>query len=120
MMLRNWLSMDLIQKKLILDVLHRLPRHLLAAVTFSRLFTQQSPILYENVPICDNTGRSVVRNCENVRHYSLFYEQHFYKQRHLHKIKQMLSNTLSLNFCYLKIIRILHPRYHPKIIGDIL
>ena len=32
----------------------------------------------------------------------------------------MLSNTLRLNFCYLKIIHILHPRYHPKIIGDIL
>ena len=25
-----------------------------------------------------------------------------------------------LNFCYLKIIHILHPRYHPKIIGHIL
>ena len=29
----------------------------------------------------------------------------------------MLSNTLRLNFCYLKIIRILHRRYHAKIIG---
>ena len=36
------------------------------------------------------------------------------------KIKQLLSNTLRLNFCYLKIIHILHPRYHPKIIGDVL
>ena len=36
------------------------------------------------------------------------------------KIKQMLSNNLRLNFCYLKIIHILHPRYHPKIIGHIL
>ena len=35
-------------------------------------------------------------------------------------IKEMLSNTLRLNFCYLKIIHILHPRYHPKIIGGIL
>ena len=34
--------------------------------------------------------------------------------------KQMLSNTLGLNFSYLKIIHILHPRYHPKIIGHIL
>ena len=25
-----------------------------------------------------------------------------------------------LNFCKLKIIRFLHPRYHPKKIGDIL
>ena len=32
----------------------------------------------------------------------------------------MLSNALRLNFCYLKIIHILHPRYHPKIIGHIL
>ena len=36
------------------------------------------------------------------------------------KIKQTLSNTLRLNFSYLKIIRILHPHYHPKIIGHIL
>ena len=34
------------------------------------------------------------------------------------KIKQMLSNTLRLNFCCLKIIHIFHPRYHPKIIGN--
>ena len=26
----------------------------------------------------------------------------------------MLSNTLRLNFCYLKIIYIFHQRYHPK------
>ena len=32
----------------------------------------------------------------------------------------MLSNTLRLNFCYLKIIHILYPRYHPKIIGHML
>ena len=36
------------------------------------------------------------------------------------KIKQMLSNTLRLNFCYLKIIRMPDPRYHSKIIGHIL
>ena len=34
--------------------------------------------------------------------------------------KQKLSNNLSLNFLYLKIIRFLHPRYQPKIIEDIL
>ena len=38
----------------------------------------------------------------------------------LTKIKQMLSNTLWLNFCYLKIIHILYPRYHPKVMVDIL
>ena len=32
----------------------------------------------------------------------------------------MLSNTLRSNFCYLKVIRILHSRYHSKIIGHIL
>ena len=32
----------------------------------------------------------------------------------------MLNNTLRLNFCYLKIIHILHRRYHSKIIGHIL
>ena len=36
------------------------------------------------------------------------------------KIKQILSNTLKPNFCHLKIIHILHPRYYPKIIGHIL
>ena len=52
-----------------------------------------------------------------------FYKQHFYKQRQAgicKKNKQKLSNTLKLNYCYLKIIRFLHPRYHPKIIGSIL
>ena len=32
----------------------------------------------------------------------------------------MLSDTLRLNFCYLKVIHILYTRYHPKIIGHIL
>ena len=32
----------------------------------------------------------------------------------------MLSNTLRMNFCYMKIIHTLHPRYHPKIKGRIL
>ena len=36
------------------------------------------------------------------------------------KIKQNLCNTPRLNFRYFKIIRFLHPRYHPKVIGDIL
>ena len=38
----------------------------------------------------------------------------------MQKIKQMLSNTLRLNFYYLKIIRILHPRYHSKITEHVL
>ena len=32
----------------------------------------------------------------------------------------MLSNTFRLNFCYLKIILIVHPCYHPNIIRHIL
>ena len=32
----------------------------------------------------------------------------------------MLSNTQRLNFSYFKIIQIIDPRYHPKIIGHIL
>ena len=35
------------------------------------------------------------------------------------EIKQILSKTLRLNICYLKIIHILHTRYHRKIIGYI-
>ena len=35
-------------------------------------------------------------------------------------MNQMLNNTLRLNFCYLKVDHILHPGYHPKIIGHIL
>ena len=49
-----------------------------------------------------------------------FYKQHFYKQSQAEigiKIRQILSNTLRLNFCYLIIIHILHPHYHAKIIG---
>ena len=39
---------------------------------------------------------------------------------YLQKIKQMLSNTLSLNIWYRKIIGILHPCYHLTITGHIL
>ena len=39
---------------------------------------------------------------------------------HIHAIfisNNVISNAkLRLNFCYLKIIQFLHPRYHPKII----
>ena len=45
-----------------------------------------------------------------------FNKQHFYKQRQA-KAKQ---HTLRLNFHYSKIIRFPHPRYQPKIVGDIL
>ena len=52
-----------------------------------------------------------------------FYKHHFYKQQQTEidkKIKQKLSNILSLNFYYFKISCFFHPHHHPKIIGDIL
>ena len=52
-----------------------------------------------------------------------FYKQHFYKPRLAEigkKTKQMPSNILRLNFCYLKNIYVLHPRYQLNIIGHIL
>ena len=49
-----------------------------------------------------------------------FYISNNYISNARQKIKQMLSNTLRLKFYYLKIVPILHPRYHPKIIGHIL
>ena len=38
----------------------------------------------------------------------------------LAKINQMLSNTLRLNFYYLKIIHIFHPRYNLGVMGHVL
>ena len=57
--------------------------------------------------------------------YTLFYKQHFYNQRQAEiggkKIIQMLSNTLRLNVCHLKVIHFLQPSCYPKIIiGHIL
>ena len=49
-----------------------------------------------------------------------FYKKRFYKQHQAEigeKNKQMLSNTLRLNVCYLKIILIFHSCYHSKLIG---
>ena len=53
----------------------------------------------------------------------MFYIQHFYRQRQTEiskKSSKMLSNTLRLNFCYLKILHIIHPHYHLKVIGHTL
>ena len=55
--------------------------------------------------------------------YACLYKQRFYKQHQAEigkKIEQTVSDTLRLNFCYLKIICFLPPRYHPKIKGHIL
>ena len=54
--------------------------------------------------------------------YAFSFKQHFNKQRQVEigkKIKQTLSNTLKLNFCYMKIFTFF-PCYHPKMIGGIL
>ena len=53
---------------------------------------------------------------------TLFYQQHFYKLpgRNWEKFKQKLSNTLRLNFCYLKIFRVLQLPHRSKIMGNIL
>ena len=50
--------------------------------------------------------------------YSFFISNNFISHTRLRlaKIKQKLGNTLRLNFCYLKIMWVLHPWYHPKLI----
>ena len=53
---------------------------------------------------------------------SFSYKQYFYKQLQAEigeKIKQMLNNTLRLNFWYPKTIDILHPHYHLTMTGPI-
>ena len=55
--------------------------------------------------------------------HAFLYKQYFYKQRQDEtgkKIKQMLNRTLRLSFCYMKVIHILNPRYHPKIMRRFL
>ena len=41
-------------------------------------------------------------------------------QANWQQVKQILSNTLSMNFYYIKIVCIFLPSYHPKLIGYIL
>ena len=43
----------------------------------------------------------------------------FFYKKNWQKIKQMLSNTLRLNFYFLKIIHVLHSRYHPGVVWHI-
>ena len=66
---------------------------------------------------------SLMRHCGiNTNLHAFFYKQHFDAMSgwNWQKIQQMQSNTLRLNFCYLKIIHILHPPCYSKIIGHIL
>ena len=84
----------------------------------------QGPKIWSRFGVCVDVGRQLYSLSLKQKRYTLcIYKQHFNKQRQAEigkKIKQKLSNTLRLNFCLLKIIPSLHPRYHPKIIGDIL
>ena len=71
-----------------------------------------------------DAGSSLIRFSRKTKLVScygrFFHRQQFYKQCQAEigkKIKQMLSKTLRLNFCYLKIIHILRPSYHAKIMG---
>ena len=64
---------------------------------------------------------SVLRNFLSTTRF--FYKIHIYEQRQAEigkRIKQKLRNTLRLHFLYLKMICFLHPRYHSKVIGNIL
>ena len=60
---------------------------------------------------------------EHLLQYTLFQKQYFYKQRQA-KISKNSSKSSATpwgwTFAYLKIISFFHPRYHPKVIGDIL
>ena len=56
--------------------------------------------------------------------YALFFISNTFisnaKLKLVKKIKEKLSNTLRLNFCFSKIFRFLHLNYYPKVIGGIL
>ena len=78
---------------------------------------------YESILFWKNNLFMLPTDAASKLYTRFFYKQHFYKQHQFKygkKIKHKLSNTLRLNFCYLKIIPYLRPRYHPKMIGYIL
>ena len=52
------------------------------------------------------------KNCQIM--HAFFISNTFVSNSKLKNIKQNLSNTLRLNFCYLKFISSLHARYHSK------
>ena len=56
----------------------------------------------------------IIENAKKKLH-AFFISNTFVSNSKLKKIKQNLSNTLRLNFCYLNIISSLHVRYHSKI-----
>ena len=68
----------------------------------------------------------------NIKHPKRSYSitTRFFCKKHFHKLSstrlKLTKNQTKakqnqrLNFCYLKIIPFIHPRYHTKIIGDIL
>ena len=75
--------------------------------------------------VCSWVNRSLFLNksvCVPLILHAFFVSNTFISNARLkwQKIKQKLSNTLRLNFRYLKIIRFFHPRYHPEIIEKVL
>ena len=68
---------------------------------------------FDNHIINEQTKKNINKNQEITR---FFINNTFISNARLKlkKIKQILSGTLRLNFCYLKIIHTLHVRYHPK------
>ena len=61
-------------------------------------------------------ARMIFKECYT----SLFQQQLFHKQRQAQIDKKSGECTLNMKFCYLKLIHILHSRYHPKIKISIL
>ena len=86
-----------------------------ATLLKKRLWHRYFPVNFVKflrTPFLQNTSGRLLLNLQPIARFS-FYKQDFsfYKQRQAEigkKIKQMLSNTLRLNFCHLKIIHILH------------
>ena len=70
--------------------------------------------------MCCNDGiNKIYEHLNGTTHF--FYKQHQAEiSKKQAKSKQNLSSALRLNFCFLKIIRLFHPWYHPKIVGHIL
>ena len=54
------------------------------------------------------------------KEHAFFINNTFISNSRLKLTKNKTNAKLRLNFCYLKVIHILHPRYHSKITGYIL
>ena len=85
------------------------------------VFTRCS--LLQIVKVWDSNFKQIVLNKKkrfNVALHAFFISNTFTTNARLilaKKIKQEISNTLRLKFCYFKIMGFVHPRYHQKITG---